>query len=82
MVEPIVIAHLVGEQGGRLCSAPDAPMTLDFTSEAWAAHVRWGNGSPVIRCGRCAEVLRRASGLGPSAAPRSAWRRDLRVQLP
>ena len=57
MAEPIVVAHLVGELGGRVCEAPDAPMTVDFTTDAWAALVRPDDSHSVIRCGRCAEVL-------------------------
>jgi len=67
MVEPIVIAHLVSRQGRRLCRAPDAPMSVDFEADAWAAHARWDNAGSVIRCGRCAELLRQAAGLRPSA---------------
>lgn len=68
MAEPIVIAHLVGEQGERVCSTPDMPMAVDFTPAAWAVHMRRDSSQSVIRCGRCSEFLRLASGAPPLAA--------------
>jgi len=68
MADPIVVAHLVGEKGDRVCSAPDTPMTVDFTPQAWAAHIRRDRSHSVIRCTRCAEFLRLASGTPSLAA--------------
>lgn len=72
MVEPIVIAHLVRETGGRGCSAPDAPMTIDFTAKVWATHARWDNSSSVIRCALCAELIGHESSLRSSAPTQEA----------
>jgi hypothetical protein len=68
MAEPIVVAHLVSEHGARACSAADAPMTVDFTARAWAAHVRCDGTGSVIRCGSCAETLRFTSELSAAWA--------------
>jgi hypothetical protein len=62
MAEPIVIAHLMSKQGTRVCNARDAATTVDFSPEAWAAHIRSDSSRSVIRCGRCAELLRRGAG--------------------
>jgi hypothetical protein len=67
MAEPVVIAHLISERGGRVCSAPDTPMTVEFTPEAWAAHARRDRSRSVIRCERCTELLGDGMGRPPSA---------------
>lgn len=56
MADPIVIAHLVTEQGERVCKASDVGMSVDFTAATWAAHVRSDHGSSVVRCRRCAAL--------------------------
>jgi hypothetical protein len=67
VTERIIVAHLVREETGRLCNAPYAPGTADFTPKAWAAHTRLARSGAVIRCGRCDEVLQDELGLLPSA---------------
>lgn len=69
MAKPSVIAHLVSDEGLRICSATDQPGALELTHEAWLTHVQWDQRS-VIRCGRCAELLRYAARmvrLGPAS---------------
>lgn len=60
MADPIVIAHVLSEQGDRLCKAPDTPMSVDLTVEV-AARGCW-DGTSVVRCGRCDAALRGAPG--------------------
>ena len=69
MVESVVIAHLVSEEGDRVCRAPDILSTMDFTPEGRGTHFSWDNSGSVTRCGRCAELLCHASGERRSARP-------------
>jgi integrase/recombinase XerD len=57
VADPIVIAHVLGEQGQRICDAPDAPMSVDLTVEV-AARGHW-DGTSVVLCGTCRSALRR-----------------------
>jgi len=56
MADPIVIAHMLGAQGERLCNAPDTAMSVDLTVDV-AARARW-DGTSVVRCGHCDKALR------------------------
>jgi len=64
MADPIVIAHVLSEQGDRLCKAPDTTMSVDLTVEV-AARGCW-DGTSVVRCGRCDAALRGAPGAPPT----------------
>ncbi len=69
MAEPIVVAHLVSKQGGRVCNAPDTSMSFDFTPQAWATHIRRDSSHSVIRCARCAELLATCVRRGATVCP-------------
>jgi hypothetical protein len=59
MAEPIVIAHLTGEDGRRLCGAPDGPLALEVSVEL-LTDTHWPDRTSVARCGRCVQIFRRA----------------------
>lgn len=62
MADPIVIAHVLSEQGECLCRAPDAAMSVDLTFDV-VARGRW-DSIAVVQCGSC---HRAALGASPSA---------------